>query len=366
MLLKSREEQGIGIIMELIEDEGKRKINAKEISMIGEYKFSLPVSVQLAATNKCNLDCKYCYAKDDVSCNRKDMDYNEFIRVIDMLDKNNIMILSWSGGEPFYNESFIKILEYAGEKGFIQSIISNGLLINERHMKVLKKYDISLQISLNEIFEKDNKKALESLIVASKLTNNNITTSVDIVLDNIDLTNFDSLLDLLCEKGILNVKCGPLIPTGKIEDNVNLLEYRAKLIPFIKKINEYRKEYKGKIDILTQFDKEVNLNKIFTKRVSLCEAAIYLMYIDNNGDVYPCPLFKNKPEFYCGNILRESFIDIWNSEVMNKLRDIKIEDTKCDKCEYTCGVWCRGLVCNYTNNLYSHSPFCDLTLEVIR
>ena len=35
----------------------------------------------------------------------------------------------------------------------------------------------------------------------------------------------------------------------------------------------------------------------------MCEAGTTELYIDNNGDVYPCPLLKSYSFLYCGNAL---------------------------------------------------------------
>lgn len=365
MIIKSRVEEGLGIRFELVNIDGMLKIIGKKINNNGKNIFSLPLTAHIAYTDSCNLRCKYCYAVSEKSERKHKNSYADFVRIIDELNNKNCMILSWSGGEPFFEDTFIDIIEYAGKKGFIQTVLTNAHLISKKHISILKKYNISLQISLNEVFEANNNVGLVSLDIAQNLIEQGLDVSVDIILGE-EYVNLDSIIEKCINKGITKVKCGPLIAVGLCKNSINLDNYKATLKRFMLNIQEVRKKHSGKISIITQFDKKIYNDKTFSKRFKLCEAANHEMFIDYNGDVYPCPLLKDRNEFFAGNILTNSMSDIWMSNGMNLIRNIEIENTKCGKCEFLCGVWCRGLVLSYTDNITSDSPFCDLTMEVVR
>ena len=112
-------------------------------------------------TQKCNLNCTYCFEKCK---SHRDIDMEAFKRAITNDGRFNAFPISnfyIFGGEPLMNMDFIEQLIAfiedqpfaAGEKrGYIRSIannlITNGVLIN-RFIPVFKKYNISLQVSLD-------------------------------------------------------------------------------------------------------------------------------------------------------------------------------------------------------------------------
>lgn len=86
----------------------------------------------------------------------------------------------------------------------------------------------------------------------------------------------------------------------------------------------------------------------------MCEAGTTLLYIDNNGDAYPCPLFKSDREFLCGNVQRDDWREIWDAEPMKKLRAIP----ECRDCDYLCNVWCRAIKYFYNRKLTGRGLYC--------
>lgn len=92
----------------------------------------------------------------------------------------------------------------------------------------------------------------------------------------------------------------------------------------------------------------------------MCEAGTTEIYIDNNGDVYPCPMLKSLKKLYCGNIFHNTWEEIWDAPAMELLR--KIPD--CRDCTYNCGVWCRALKFFMDGNLYGKSRYCLKELNV--
>ena len=67
------------------------------------------VRAEIAITNKCNLNCFYCYAKDDRKLN--DLHVTEWKRILDKLIDDGLRIVLFSGGEPFLYEDFFLLLE---------------------------------------------------------------------------------------------------------------------------------------------------------------------------------------------------------------------------------------------------------------
>lgn len=53
------------------------------------------------------------------------------------------------------------------------------------------------------------------------------------------------------------------------------------------------------------------------------------IFIDINGDVYPCNLFANHNEYFAGNVFSEDLLEIWRkSKVFIELRNLKKKTLK--------------------------------------
>ena len=129
-ILRTREEKGFGLNLYLVDDNGRIKVKASKRDSYGEKVLSAPLDVHIAITNKCNLRCPYCYANDKNFLEHNDMTLEQIINVIDKCVDANIFKISWSGGEPLCRPELFEILKYAHKKGFKQSIITNGILID--------------------------------------------------------------------------------------------------------------------------------------------------------------------------------------------------------------------------------------------
>lgn len=91
-----------------------------------------PADVHLSVTEDCCLRCKMCDIWK-MKEKQKNLDYKTAKKIIDKisnwLGKN--FQLTFAGGEPFMNNEFIKIIQYAKEKGLRTSTNSNGYLVND-------------------------------------------------------------------------------------------------------------------------------------------------------------------------------------------------------------------------------------------
>lgn len=99
--------------------------------------FRHPLAYFLYITGGCNLNCEYCWQRDDQS--RKDSWSNsasenlgteEWLKLIDSLPR--FCFIGISGGEPTLSKSFEPILARACERGIPVTINTNGSTLDER------------------------------------------------------------------------------------------------------------------------------------------------------------------------------------------------------------------------------------------
>lgn len=95
--------------------------------------------VNLHLLENCNYRCKHCFAKFD---SHKILDFYEWKKVIDNCTISSVGIegFNLAGGEPLLHPDLTKIAAYIKSKNLFCSIITNGILMDEKWIKDNAKY----------------------------------------------------------------------------------------------------------------------------------------------------------------------------------------------------------------------------------
>ena len=141
-------------------------------------------------TNACNLNCTYCYDKDNHTIPQKE-DYkvinnldkivNNIVKIFDNENSKNRII--FHGGEPLlikgktYEKLILKILKLRPNTKF--NIQTNGTLLSNEHIRIFKKYNVEIGISIDGYNEITNN---------SRVYSNGIN-SFNKVMQKIDMLN---------------------------------------------------------------------------------------------------------------------------------------------------------------------------------
>ena len=127
----------------------------EETCVVPQFDLS-PVSPRMLVivpTLRCNLDCRYCFAKgDDDQEQKMDMDFEQLKKMLDMIPAGRQATVCFFGGEPVIAwDRILEGVEYAKAR-FIKpsfSLTSNGTLLDERKIAWLAKNNFALIISLD-------------------------------------------------------------------------------------------------------------------------------------------------------------------------------------------------------------------------
>lgn len=116
----------------------------KEVLRYKNIVNRIPTGVQIELLPVCNFNCKFCYVKmtyEEVkSSNHHVMGIEEWKWYIDELTKLETAKVTFSGGECTLHPDFIKIYEYAYQKGFDINLITNGSCITDEIIALFEKY----------------------------------------------------------------------------------------------------------------------------------------------------------------------------------------------------------------------------------
>lgn len=99
-------------------------------------KFSAPIRARIEVSRVCNLKCRACPMGSDKVKNKGLMSYDDFKKIIQLINKSVKEVSLFNFGEPLLNPHITKMIKFAKDSGIkVVNLHSNGLLLN----KVLSK-----------------------------------------------------------------------------------------------------------------------------------------------------------------------------------------------------------------------------------
>jgi MoaA/NifB/PqqE/SkfB family radical SAM enzyme len=142
-----------------------------------------PYFAHLAITHRCNLRCRFCHIREE---RFEELDLDGMKRVIDVLDRMGVAVLSiCGGGEPLLRKDFAAIINYAVDKGLYTKITSNGTLPLDRYRELLQSKATEIALSLDGVkgddlpFSHVSPKILQTI----RYLNNNIQKDKRLILN---------------------------------------------------------------------------------------------------------------------------------------------------------------------------------------
>lgn len=294
--------------------------------------------VKFNLTSRCNLRCVKC-----LRWRRKrhlDMPYDELVNVIDQLSMHGCYVVSFSGGEPTLYKRLIDLIRYAGRKGIMSCITSNGLVIDKDYADRLagaglKRAHISLDSHRKKVHDHfvgmngAYRRTVSAIKHVSRLVPDKIhDLRINTVLNRINYTELDRFIRFVGDLGVRDIKFLPYEDIGRERCDGALKLGRSELKRLERDVIPFG------ISIAEKFGISSNLSAILkgiletenngrTRSVQSempCFQPFYRIDTNINGDVYPCCELSNNKRFLMGNVFGSSFNEVVNSDKFNWFR----------------------------------------------
>ncbi len=315
-------------------------------------------------TDKCNLNCTYCYENK----RNNDILFEDIKNLIDyeVSQKQKYSIIIFYGGEPLLQKNMIKdTINYINSKksktNFYYGITTNGTLLDDdfiKYMKENKFVNIAYSIDGTQETQDLNRKTVDGKgtfdIVkenAKKLLNSFDEVIAMSVITRNNLSNLYKNVEYLIETGF---KCINLLFDYSQDWQDEDLDEIKKQYSRIAEIyaNKILQECDVSIPLLddkirTYIKDEYNCNDD-------CKLGMKTINVGTDGNFYPCMQFVNNKKFIIGNC--KDGIDI-NART-NLIKNSMQENETCKscairkRCKHTCA--CRNYL--LTNNINELSP----------
>ena len=326
-----------------------------------------PFSLELHLTSFCNYNCYHCSYQNRRSGRLVVNESSIKTLVADIIDLE-INGVYWSGGgEPTTIKGFPAYIEEISNSKTEQALITNGILIHDQWISLLKKFNyvaISFQASRKETYE--------------KITGYNYRDKL--------YSNIRRLRDIL-EKTILGARC--VINKHNYKE-VGQIYKDGKDLGFDYLIFIAAVDYEGRGDVELNIEEQnylidvikdltpslndsfTNLRRMINRGVSHYkkdEKGGFPCYTNNirgtgfinyDGGVWLCQPHIGNPEYCIGNINRHRFIEIWNSERHCEVVELLNEEHKRGNCRNCRSIAYNKVLHNYIlngNGISFYDPF---------
>lgn len=285
-------------------------------------------------TQRCNLNCFYCYNKANTNKRQEEFSTATWIHVLDDLYEKGVRDFVFTGGEPLLRDDLTEILKRKHSDCSFALLTNGTLLRGENQLKLLDFVDTVI-ISIDSLDSSSNNSNRENSIkyhiidnlkeipeqsrkkvfVRSVVTKNNYS----------DVRELESYVSDDLGLGFIASECLP----NSMED----------LDCFIPSFENSREQ-----DLA---------------QIASCGAGSSIIAIDSNGDIYPCQNLI-KPEFKVANILQSNWNDsLGENDKIKQLRSGINLIKGCSTCvyKYFCGSGCKALAYNIYGELNIRNSF---------
>ena len=151
-----------------------------EISKWTNPKFlHKPLVLNWLITGKCTHDCTYCYAKDVMGDKVEELKKSDIKTTVARVLSYKPLAVVLTGGEPLLSPYLSEIIELlSGKVGIV--IDTNGYLFSDEHIKIFKKYNVVVRISIDNQRPQINDK-FRPIKGSKKNTYNGLSKAIDLL-----------------------------------------------------------------------------------------------------------------------------------------------------------------------------------------
>ncbi len=360
---------------------------------MNHLRFGLvPSAVYFNPTERCNLNCTYCYLPEEMRRHGKNMSKDQLFEALELLlrffhtqmPEGTKPQLIFHGSEPMLNRvNVFSAIEHFKDD-FIFGIQTNGTFLDSEAIEFITSRGISLGLSLDgpvpEITDRTRHtfsghgihdrvvKVLEHLrgyqnySVITTVTTENLEHLTEMV----DL--FHSLEVPTC---MLNqVRC-TLAGGEKVRPDDTV--FAEAYLKALERTHELYQETGRKLVVANFANIILGVVAPTARRlmcdISPCGGGRCFFAVNAKGDLFPCSEFIGLPKFQGGNLFSGGLAKCFETEAFRSVTERRIEDIdECGTCpiRHFCGAPCPAEAHELNGGINKRGAFCEFYKEQVR
>lgn len=313
-------------------------------------------ALKIHVSNTCNLRCKYCYAQggnygeeDSLMDMQTAEDVVNFIRTSKKAKK--LEYISFFGGEPLMNPKVIEfICEKTCDRGITYLLQTNGTICNDDIIRMLKKYNIMLTVSLDgpEDMNDYNRVDGNGRGTYQKIVKNiRLFQENGVLIKGLEATISDRFISQYTKTQIADFlydTTGVKVITVAYDTNAKKEETESEIARNV--TDFFSRCIDGKYILADDASRILNIFLSKHCNPYTCGAGNRILAIDSKGNIYPCHMFVGKEKWKLGEVKdldRECYLSRDKKLVSNRCKACsakttcnsclakKIKDSRCNK-----------------------------------
>jgi radical SAM protein with 4Fe4S-binding SPASM domain len=288
-----------------------------------------PLAVILTLTNRCQANCRYCYAERE-SCD--ELPVEQWLNVFDDLASNEIFIVDVAGGDLLAHSDALKLLRLMTERQFV-FFVSTKCLISPATAEAFAELGIGvadappylsrpLQISVDSMdpgvasslvgWPNHLQRAVESV---RNTIQAGLSPRIKAVLTRYNHDAPERLVEGFAELGVTEFQ---FVQYGRShyrhDDSLFLtLEQKHAINGIIARLCATYPHLRitGQQDV--SIGEQQNMAPERWRQRAMCSGGRTNMVVKANGDVTLCDQVPHSGQFVVGNVFRDGVMGVWNS-----------------------------------------------------
>ncbi len=368
---------------------GRAELFAEEMQAL---RFGLkPSAVYFNCTERCNLNCSYCYIPEKMRRYGRHMEAARLLDALEILGNHFRQTIEdrkpqiiFHGAEPLMNREAMFAGIRAYRDVFRFGIQTNAVLLDRETVGFLKEHEVSIGISIDG----------PDMQVSDRTR---VNWNAEGVFDKLK-----SVLDELRDQSNLSVIC--TVTSQNMRDLTRLVEFYHQAGVEVCMLNPVRCTLEGARQIkppdeelahhyLAALDRTYQLYQETGRKlivanfaniilsivapsarrlmcdISPCGAGRCFFALAPNGDVFPCSEFIGLPAFTGGNLFESDLNQILESEPFGLVKGRRVEDIiPCRSCaiRHFCGSPCPAEAFEMGGTMQCPGAFCGLYEQQVR
>jgi uncharacterized protein len=352
----------------------------------------VPSAVYFNPTERCNLNCTYCYLPEENRRHGEHMSQERLFEALETLleffhrtmpagDKPQVI---FHGAEPMLNRAaiFAAIDHFADD--FIFGVQTNGTLLDAEAIEFLTSRQISLGLSLDgpeaEVTDRTRRTfgghgVHDKVIAALEALRGYQNHSVICTATTENLEHLTALVELFhsleVPTAMINaVRC--TLPGGtKVKPSD--ADFAAAFLPALERSHELYKETGRKLVIANFANVILSVVAPTARRlmcdISPCGGGRCFFAVDARGELFPCSEFIGLPQFQGGNLFNGGLETAFGTDAFKKVTGRTVE--KIDPCQdcairHFCGAPCPAEAQGLHDDSDQRGAFCGFYEEQVR
>lgn len=349
--------------------EGDKRMHAKSRPELNTPLFKAPLYIAWEVTLSCNARCIHCYS--DSGPERRDpaeLTTLEAVNMIDQLADAGLVVLAFSGGEPFTRPDIFTLIDRAVGLGLLVNIATNGSTITSKVAKRLRESGVrSVTVSLDGATAAvhDQIRQVPGLFDAAirgirVLVSEGLRVGVSFTPMLINYRYGPDTVRLAHELGAAAINMSEFVPAGRGRHSLALPPETLREV--LHQWIDMRREYEGRISVLWHDCRVALLVPLEERHLySGCGAGKTMARILSDGTLTPCVFLPNA----VGNFRTSTFEEMWrDSQLLHSIRTRIGVSGNCGGCQHrpVCGG-CRATSMAYYGDPLRGDPSCWIVRE---